>query len=199
MKYSLQLATLLILFSPLSGPVSLRSPDPAASTHQDQAACEPNRDVLYNRQQILTHLAEILNKSAPTYRKYESRGFEVVNDKPRHFFIYDLTDLSNTGTPLGPCVQLLNKHVYHLAPIYLPFSFSHILLLDDGQLKVFRSVNCNGGDRMEDVLSYLKANLPDNDKKSETLARVQAYRDYGVYATTDDLRIRCDEMKFNNN
>lgn len=78
--------------------------------------------------------------------------------------------------------------------MYLPYSFSHILFLDNGQLKVFRSVNCAGGDRVEDVLSYLKANLPDNDQKSETLAQVQAYRDHGVYVTIDDRTVRCSEI-----
>ncbi len=197
-KYSLKLITLLILFAPLSAPVSSLSPTLAVSMHQDKIVCEQNQDALYNRGQVLTNLAEILNNSAPTFRKYEPRGLEVVKDKPRRFFIYDLTDPSNTGTSLGSCVQLLNKHVYHVAPMYLPYSFSHILFLDDGQLKVFRSVNCNGGDRIEDVLNYLKANLPDNGKKSETLTRVQAYRDHGVYVTIDDTRVRCDEVKLNN-
>lgn len=199
MKYSLQVITLLILFLPLGAAVSLRSPVLATSTHQDKAACAQNPDALYDRHQVLTSLAEILNDSAPTYRKYEPRGLEIVNDKPRRFFVYDLTDLSNTGTPLGSCVQLLNKHVYHVAPLYLPYSFSHIVFLDDGQLKVFRSVNCDRGDRIESVLNYLQANLPDNGRKNEILARVKAYRDHGLYVTTDDRVVRCDEMRIGSN
>ena len=199
MKCNLQVTILLLLVSPFGVPVSFRSPELSASIPQDKTACQPNTDALYNRHQVLTSVAEILNNSAPTFRKYEPQGLEVVDDRPRRFFIYDLTDLSNKGTPLGSCVELLNKHVYHVAPMYLPYSFSHILFLEDGQLKVFRSLNCDGGDRIEDVLNYLKANLPNNDKKSETLARVQAYRDHGMYVTIDDRTIRCGEMRIGSN
>jgi len=193
MKYNFHLIPILIL-----APLLLF---PAAYQHQlsksakSNISCEQNPDPLYDRTQVLKKLADILNIAAPSFRNYEKDGFEVLNEKPKRFFIYDLTDPSNTGTPLGSCVRLLNKHVYHLAGIYIPYSFSHIVFLDDGDMKVFKSVNCERGDNIRDVVELLRLRLPNDANKNQLLDRVRDYRRYGVYFTVDDTSVRCQEMK----
>jgi len=118
--------------------------------------CSENPDPLYDRQKVLEQLAEILNVSVFGTRK-DDFVFGVKVEKPLKFTIFDLTETSNKGTPLGDCIKLINNHIYHFAPIEKRYSFSHIVILEDGAIKVFRSINCKGkGDSLDDVLSYLK-------------------------------------------
>lgn len=157
--------------------------------------CRSNPDTLYNRQSVLERFAEMLNDAAPGYKELESRGFYVENERPRKFFIYDLADASNKGEPLGDCVKLVNDHVYHVAPIYSPYSFSHIVILEDGKLRVFKSINCkNSEDSLEDVVTYLNQKLKNDRNKNEIIGRVRNYRQYGVYFTIDDLSLHCEEI-----
>lgn len=156
--------------------------------------CQPNTDLSYNRQEILEKFASILNAAAPGYKKYESRGFYIEDERPQKFFIYDLTDTSNKGTSLDDCVQIQNKHVYHIAAIYAPFSFSHIIIIEGKNLKIFRNINCKGrGNSLGDVIRYLNQELKDSKDKDEVIARVKNYRKHGIYATIDDLSLRCQE------
>jgi hypothetical protein len=107
------------------------------------------------------------------------------------FFAYDLTDTSNKGTSLN-CVDFKNNHVYHVAPHYIPFSFSHIVILEDGNLKVFKSINCqNSKDSLEDIVTYLSQKLKGDKEKDEIIRRVKDYRKYGLFKTTDDTVVRC--------
>ncbi|HXQ38490.1 MAG TPA: hypothetical protein VN843_31105, partial [Anaerolineales bacterium] len=96
--------------------------------------CAENPDALYNRQRILGQLAEALNTSVFGARK-ERFVFTVENERPRGFTIYDLTEPGNKGLPLSKCIDFLNHHVYHFSPIEKRYSFSHIVILEDGNLK----------------------------------------------------------------
>ncbi len=156
--------------------------------------CEENSDSLYNRREVLEKLATILNDSAPGYENYERNGFYVNDDdRPRYFFVYDLTDLTNKGTSLS-CVDFKNNHVYHFAAHYIPFSFSHIVILEGGNLKVFRAINCeNSKDKLGDVIVYLNQKLKDDTSKDKIISRVKDYRKYGSFVTVDDTYIRCKE------
>lgn len=157
--------------------------------------CSPNPDNLYNRQQVLEQLAKILTISIPEYQQFDSSGFYVENERGKNFFVQDLTDTSNKQT-LQSCVNFINNHVYHFAPIYLPYSFSHILILEDGNLKIFKSINCVGrGDALEDVINYLNQKLKNDRNKEEVISRVKNYRRYGIYFTIDDDVLRCQGIK----
>jgi hypothetical protein len=158
--------------------------------------CAENPDSLYNRQNILEQLAEILNESVPEFKKIYKNGFHVKNEKPIKFFIFDLTDTSNKGTSLDDCVKLRDKHIYHFAAISYGYSFSHILILENGNLKVFRSINCKDrGDSLEDVLNYLSQKLKTDKNKGEIISRVKNYREYGIYYSVDIRSLRCQKVE----
>ena len=72
------------------------------------------------------------------------------------------------------------------------YSFSHIGILEDGSLKVFKSINCKGrADSLEDVLAYLIEKLKDDKNKQEIISRVKNYRKYGLYTTVDTPTLEC--------
>jgi hypothetical protein len=161
--------------------------------------CEPNSDTRYDRVEVLKKLGNTLNKTAIDYHnaiysiKKTSKNPKFVNnnERPIGFFVFDLTDTSNKGTPLGECMEFKNNHIYHFALINIPFSFSHIVVLENGNLKIFKAVNCKDGDSLEDVISYLNQMLKDTGNKNEILNRVRNYREYGIYSTVDDDSLRC--------
>lgn len=156
--------------------------------------CSPNPDSRYNRQTVLTQFADVLNDAAPGFKKYEDHGFHVDNERPQHFFIFDLRNPSNRSTPSSGCIDLLNQHVYHFAARYIPFSLSHVAFLEDGKMRIFRAINCkNSKENIDDVTRYVaqRLNLREND---EMLLRVRDYRKYGEYFTVDDLVIRCGQL-----
>ncbi|MCD9189176.1 MAG: hypothetical protein LUM44_22360 [Pyrinomonadaceae bacterium] len=166
------------------------SKNKVVSQNIDSEKCSENPDALYNRQQILEQLAEILNVSVFADKKYNYE-FSVEDEKPKRFFIYDLTETSNKGTSLD-CVKLKNNHIYHFAPIKKRYSFSHIVVLENGNLKVFKSINCKGkGDILEDVINYASAKLKDDKNKDEILNRVRNYRKYGIYYSVDAPNLQC--------
>lgn len=159
--------------------------------------CPPNTEPSYNRRQVLNRFAEMLNESVPEYKRVFEKGFHVNTEgRGVGFFVYDLTDLSNKETTLRDCIEFKNNHVYHFAPIRKRYSFSHIVILEDDNLKVFRSINCNGkGDRLEDVISYLSEKLKDDKDKQEIISRVKNYRKYGIYTTVDTHALLCEEAR----
>lgn len=156
--------------------------------------CPANPDGRYGRQAVLEELAGMLNSSIPEYKKIYSAGFYVDDEGAATFDVYDLVDVTNIESVRAGrhCIKFINDHVYHVYPADYGFSFSHIAILENGNLKVFKSINCRGkGDTVDDVIAYLK-------KKGfydrETLERVQRYREYGVYTRTDNYtRVRCEE------
>lgn len=157
----------------------------------DTGKCSENPDSSYNRQETLEQLAEILNISVFGMKK-DDFVFGVKNERPSRFTVYDLTEPPNKGTSLSKCINFLNNHVYHFSPIQKRYSFSHIAVLEDGTLKVFRSINCKGkGDSLEDVTSYLDEKLKEDKNKDEVLIRVKNYRKYGIYTTVDTPNLQC--------
>jgi hypothetical protein len=162
--------------------------------------CAENSESLYNRQQVLEQLAETLNNTATHYHnamylnKQEQNIASAEDGLPIGFTIYDLTDETNIGMLFDKCIEFKNRHVYHFSLIFTPYSFSHILVLEDGKLKVFKGINCEKGDHLEDVLNYLSQKLKDEDKEA-IMNRVKNYREFGIYAATDDHALRCQEVK----
>ena len=146
--------------------------------------CPVNPDPRYDRRKLLEQFDAILKASVPEYAKYPlvSGGF----------FVHDLTDPSNSH-PSARCINFVDKHVYHFAVVYIPFSQSHFAVLDGGALKVFKSVNCKDSkDRLEDVISYVRARLKGDERQDETITRLKNYRRYGRYKTTDELSVACN-------
>lgn len=168
-----------------------RSPREFLKSLISSQRCPKNPDRLYDRRKILEQFDDILKTSIPEYIKYQSIS--------EGFFVYDLTDPSNKYTSLnhyafpGNCINLINNHIYHFSVVYFPFSQSHIAILEDGKLKVFRSINCKGNkEKLDDVVSYVEEKLKNGKSKDQTLTRLKNYRRYGFYRTTDERKIRCN-------
>ena len=157
--------------------------------------CSANPDSLYNRQKVLQQFAEILNSSIPDYTKpNREEGFHVKGNFTAGFNVYDLTDSSNVNSAItNNCINFINNHIYHVFPVDYAYSFSHLVILENGNLKVFRSINCaDRGNKLEDVITYLNQK-PMNDKDKDIIIdRVMNYRKYGRYIRTDKYRrLRC--------
>jgi hypothetical protein len=151
--------------------------------------CSSNTDQIYNRQKVLQQFAEVLNTSIPEFEKDNRFKFYVNNEKSGGFGIYDLTDTLNLdkATDNG-CVEFIDNHIYHVFPYQHPYSFNHIIILENGNLKVFKSINCKDrGETLDDVINYLNLKLVNNKNKSEILERVKNYRRYGEYTRFDNF------------
>lgn len=178
---------------------SKETPPPNPRFKDMNKKCEPNSDNRYNRVETLEELGNILNKTAVDYynaiyriKKTTMNPKVVKNDeRPIGFFVYDLIDTSNKTEPLGGCIEFKNNHIYHFSLIYIPYSFSHIVVLEDGNLKIFKAINCKDGDSLENAINHLNQKLKDNKDKDEILNRVKNYRKYGIYSTVDDTFLRC--------
>lgn len=164
--------------------------------------CSNNSDSLYNRQKVLKQLARILNSTATFFyndkylNKLEIHEAAVENERPVMFTVYDLTEPSNFGVPLeSQCIEFKDMHVYHFTLISMSYSFSHVVILEDGQLKVFKAINCKKGDRLEDLINYLNQKLKDRKDKDDVIERVNNYRKYGNYSAVDDIYLNCEERK----
>jgi hypothetical protein len=151
-------------------------------------SCAENQDKLYDRRNVLERFAAVLSASVPEYQKVGLK-FYVEDEMAAGFGVYDLTDPSNVDSGVGKeCVEFIDNHIYHVVPGLVDYSFSHIIMLEGGSLKVFRSINCPGrGDRLEDVLEYLRPKLADDKNKDEIINRVINYRKYGDYAAMDNF------------
>jgi len=166
--------------------------------------CEPNQENRYNRVKMLEKLGTILDETMISYynakyrikKKPAKNPKFVIDERPNGFFVYDLTDTSNKTEPLGGCIEFKDNHIYHFALIHLPYSFSHIVILEEGQLQVFRAINCNDSqDKIKDVLDYLEPKLKDEKDKEEIIGRVKNYRKHGIYGAIDDDILQCPEVK----
>jgi hypothetical protein len=170
---------------------------------QELPPCLVNPDKLYNRTDVLKKFVEVLKGTIPEqYKNSSYANFSVREQRARVFFVQDLTDVSNvqmvkslTG---ANCINFIDKHVYHFAAYWIPFSFNHIVFLDNGELKFFRAINCpQQGDKLEDVISLLNLKLKKGKTTDEVIFRVKNHREYGRYITIDDTDIRCQEIPKN--
>jgi hypothetical protein len=165
--------------------------------------CRADPDPRYRRQQILEQLAGILKQSIPKDAVYFPLLHADREGKKLRFFVYDLTEPENIHPEVkkrGPnldssCIRFVDNHVYHFSPFFIPYSFSHIGFLEDGELKVFKLLNCEGkGDSLDDVVGYLNQKLKNNKEKDEVIRRVKDYRKFGHYFTVDDTAVRCHQV-----
>lgn len=187
---------------------AVRTPMARHRTDSDQEnafeKCRPNPDPRYRRQQILEQMAGILKQSLPKDKIYFSSMLHADPEgKKLRFFVYDLTEPDNIhpeAKKRGPnrdlsCIRFLDHHVYHFAPFFIPYSFSHLAFLENGELKVFKVLNCQGkGDSLDDVVAYLEQKLKDDKQRDQVISRVKDYRKYGYYFTVDETYVRCGEV-----
>lgn len=166
---------------------------PMAAAGQEKGRgerCAENPDKLYNRRDVLERFAAILNASIPEFGRSSESKYYVTGERPWAFSVHDLTDPSNVVEPIGPdaCIEFIDHHIYHVVPVLLNYSFSHIIIPEGGNLKVFKSINCKGrGDTLEDVLKYLRPKLAGDKNKDEIINRVINYRQYGRYTVMDNF------------
>jgi hypothetical protein len=198
MKYLFSAILLTFAFS-IAGICQMKNDksDKDSSIRNVDGKCPANSDSFYDKQKVLEQLAVILNNTATYFYnakylvKEKIRIADVRNERPIGFFVYDLTDESNIETPLDRCIEFKNNHIYHFSLIFTPYSFSHIVVLEDGKLKIFKAINCKKGDSLGGVINYLNDKLKDYKDKDEIIGRVKNYREYGIYAATDDSALRC--------
>jgi len=147
--------------------------------------CSANADKLYDRKKTIKQLGKILNKSIPENR-WGKYGVTDDGNRPAGFIIHDLTDITNRGYP-STCIEFKEGHIYHFVPWDYTFSLSHLAVLENGKLKIFKSINCKDrGDRLEDVIAYVNQKLANDRNKDEILERVKNYRKYGKYFKMDN-------------
>jgi hypothetical protein len=155
--------------------------------------CPPNPDALYDRQQILKQLEDI-HTSPLVEESKETNSGGNIDRFPANIFVYDLTDTSNKDLFSTGCINFINNHVYHVSDIHTFFSYSHIVILEDGKLKVFKAVNCQGAqDTLEEAVNYLNRKLMNEKNRDEIITRVKNYRRYGRYLTADFERLPCGD------
>lgn len=191
------LSTAGLLFVP--GQSAIRS-DSSLDKPKPVKKCPSNPDKLYERKEVFRTLVDVLNESAPDFKHYEANGFYVQDERPRYFFVFDITDPSNgcadpsqKPTPHVRCINFVDGHIYHFSATYIPFSLSHIAFLEKGKVRVFRSINCGNPDKnLQGVVSYAKDKLKLNDA-DEILLRLKDYRKHGHFWTVDETAIRCDQ------
>lgn len=170
--------------------------EPAKKVESAKIRCKPNPDPLYVRSRVLSELAKVLNESIPEYSKGIPPGFYSDSENAIGFFVFDLTNPANKQSTFQECVDFINGHVYHVAPEDSYYSLSHIVILEEGRLKVFRSVNCpSRGDRLEDAIGYVSAKLARDKQRDEIISRVRNYRKYGVYGSLHHAASICDHRK----
>ncbi len=149
-------------------------------------------DDRYNGMKILRKFNEILDHQSPKLFSYS-----VIRKQAIGFFVYDLTDPSNKQTSLLERVNFINDHIYHFAYIDGPYSFSNIAVLHDGEIKIFRAINCKKkGDDLKDVIKYVNDELKDDKIGTAAIERLHNYRDYGVYASLNGISTpKCEQLK----
>ncbi len=151
---------------------------------------------LYDRKEVFGRFADELYANLSKNVEYYESIFPVQNSTPVGFFVYDLTDPTNRQISAGEYVRLIDQHIYHFAWIDLPYSYSNIAFLDDGKIKIFRSVNCSGrGSSLGEVIRYIRQKLKAGRDRNEVIKRVRNFRNYGVYASFNgESVVRCSDI-----
>jgi len=186
MIVKLSLLIVLLLTVILSSPISSTCEGYGRGRAEQ---CSNSSDERNDQQLLLEKLDNTLKNSIPAYAQFSWRGF----------FVYDLTDPTNKYIPgmyakADSSLRFINHHVYHFAPIEFIFSHSHIAVLEDGRLKVFKSINCkDSNEHLADVINYVKKRLKKNPDLDQVLTRIRDYRTYGLYVNTDSPRVPCED------
>lgn len=157
-----------------------------AADRTEQGECVNNVDQRYERFRLLRLLEETLEKSVPAYKQFPHDGF----------FVFDLVDLGNYFIPSQfaksrLCVDFVEGHIYHFAPISLINSESHFAILSNGKVELFRSVNCSDGDTLDSIRSRIERLDIGTKQKRKVLDRLLNYRKFGFYVGIDEKKVAC--------
>ena len=140
-----------------------------------QADCPKNPDPLYDRNEVQKKFAENLTKSMGI----EGQGYQIKNNQPLGFAIFDLTNPSNKSFGVK-CVDFIDGHIYHFSPIYFDQAESSIAVLESGKIKFFEKINCGDIDKkLKEVIDYVKQISDKYDITEQIIQRVANYRRYG--------------------
>jgi hypothetical protein len=159
--------------------------------------CPQNSDTLYDRMVILKALADSLNVSMPDFYLQSSEDFFKASEGiSLGFFVWDLVDTSNNRRyHLNHCIEFYDKHVYHFAHGGYKFSFSHIAYIENGNITVFRAVNCkNRGHEISEVIKFLEEKYKDNPQRDIILNNVRNYRHFGYFLRGYTEELGCGEV-----
>jgi len=157
--------------------------------YAQQASCPKNPDSLYDRIKVQTKFVEALNDTYPNY----SASFHLEDGRPYGFYLYDLTDPSNKSEYKNPCVDFFDGHVYHFSSLGFRYSKSFIAILTNGNVKIFKSINCGDIDKnLKEVISYVKKKLRKRKDLNDTLLRIANYRRYGLWLSRHGDLYNCE-------
>lgn len=151
---------------------------------------------LYDKEKVFTELNIVLNNSVPEYKSITDIGFSNTSEGVTiGYTIRDLTDTTNVNkrTPddKGDGIKFIENHFYHFAPVIMSMSYSHIAYLEDGKIKVFKSINCiDRGDSFDEFIIFAKTKLKGNN---DVLENLKNYRDFGEYLIEDNygMSVNC--------
>ncbi len=147
------------------------------AVYSQDKPCPKNSDSLYDRREVLVKLSKSLEKSVNL-----TEEFSVKNDRAVRFIIYDLTNPLNNSIDGAMCVDFIEGHVYHFAPLFYDTSQSSIAVLQNGEIKIFERTNCGDIDKnLKEVLTYLKNNSQKIVDFENTFKRTANYRRYASW------------------
>jgi hypothetical protein len=146
--------------------------------------------IIYDDNKILSKFDSILNNDIPIYQKINPKGFSH-NSKGEIFgySIFDLTDTLNSSMKLNDKINFFDQHFYHISPVLMYMSYSYIIYLENGKIKVFNRINClDEGDDIDKVLKFANKKL-DKDEY-HVLLNIKNYRKFGQYYSSDNYGAR---------
>jgi len=109
---------------------------------------------LYNKDSILVLMASIMKEQVNRVKPNDNFEHGISEDgKSYGFFIYDIIDTTNYSK--DGSVDFINKHIYHFSSINYRYHFSNICYLNNGEIILFKSLNCdNYGNNIQEVKNY---------------------------------------------
>lgn len=152
----------------------------------------------YDKKDVLRKFNMVLNNSAPEYKKIVDGGFSNMEDGVTiGYTVYDLTDTTNinkkipTDTITG--IEFKEGHFYHFVPAIFSMSFSNIAYLENGNIKIFESINClDKGTTLDEVMNFAKEKLKGHKDEKAILTNIKNYRQFGNYLTEDNYSLKLD-------
>lgn len=158
---------------------------------RERKGCTDDSTSLYSRVVVIQRFANVLNKTLAT------TSFKVTEKGTgKGFVIFDLVDTTNFEGRNDECVSFVDRHIYHFASIVFEESYSNIAYLENGQIKVFETINCKGkGNTLQDVIDYIEPKIEGSDNYDKILYRIRNYRKYGYYVAYDNYSVincECD-------
>lgn len=152
----------------------------------------------YNRNEVLKEFNIVLNELAPEYSTIIEGGFSNTEEGvPIGYSIYSLNDPNNySKVPYEDNnIIFMEGHFYHFAPVLRLISYSQIAYLENGNVKIFKALNClDRGNSIYEVVEFANEKLKGHSNKAEIIERIKNYRQFGRYHSEDihSTRVNCE-------